>query len=305
MKNKIVTIIGGSGFIGSQIAKNLLEDGYLVQIVSRDPHKNQEVKTAAEPGRIFFKQGNVNNIDEIEKIISTSETVINMVGVLFEKGSQNFFALHTDFPSKIAKICKKLGIPNLIHFSALGADKAICSHYAKSKYNGEKKLLEIFPEAIIFRPSVVFGTNDNFINKFRNLVKYLPIFPLIRDGSTKFQPVYVGDISKAVDKILENPHKFKGKIIELAGLQKYSLKQILEIIKTLTKSNCILLEMPERLNYYTGLVAELFPKPILTRDQVVLSRYDNVISNHSKNLNFKDLAISPVDFYKTVAQYVK
>ncbi|MEQ9116043.1 MAG: complex I NDUFA9 subunit family protein [Rickettsiales bacterium] len=305
MKNKIVTIIGGSGFIGSQIAKDLLKLGFLVQIISRDPYKNQDLKTAADVGHLYFCKGDINNIEEIKKLVSSSYAVINLVGVLFEKGRQNFYYTHTSFPGKLASICKELEIPNLIHFSALGVDKAICSNYAKSKYSGEKNILEQNSNAIIFRPSVVFGRNDDFTNKFKSILKYSPVFPMIKDGSTKFQPVYVGDVGKAICKVMQNPKQYYGKTIELGGAKKYTLKNILEIIKNLTKSNCMLLEMPEKLNYYTAYLTEFMSKPVLTRDQVALMRYHNVVSDHSKELKFRDLQISPVDFEKTVSQYIK
>lgn len=293
MKNKIATIIGGSGYVGGYIAKELAKHGYLIQIVSRDPAKSDYMKTIGQVGQVHLKPADVQDTHAIKEIIQTSDVVINLVGILFESGKQRFYKAHTDAPRKVAKLCKELGIKTFINFSALGVDKAVCSNYAKSKYEGEKEAMRANHSSIILRPSVIVGPNDHFITMFRKYLKYSPVLPLVGEGKALFQPVYVGDIAKAILAIVKEPESYYGEIIELGGTKQYSFKNILEKIRDKIDSTCTIFPVPEKIYMIAAYFFEFLPKPPLTCDQIRLLRYNNVISSSSHHMKFADLHITP------------
>lgn len=293
MQNKIVTIIGGSGFVGGYITKELTDKGYLVQIISRDPEKSSFFKTIGNVGTVYLKPGNIYATHTLKALLKHSDTVINLVGIMYESRKHSFYSVHINATKHLARICNELNIKNLIHFSALGIDRAVCSNYAKSKYIGEKEMSKECPNSIIMRPSVIFGPEDNFINCFLKIIKLSPIFPLINNGDARFQPVYIKDLAQAVGKILDNPHKYYGKIFELAGAKTYSLRKILTMAQSTIGKHCYLLETPNKLSVALAFLCEFLPKPIFTRDQIRLLKYDNIIFNNNLNLTFKDLGIIP------------
>lgn len=303
MKNKIATIIGGSGFVGSYIVKELMNQGYLVQILSRNPSESAYLKTAGQVGQLYLKAANIKDINLVKQSIKTSEVVINLVGILHETNKQSFYKLHTLAPKILAKTCKELSIKTFIHFSALGVDKAACSNYARTKYAGEKEALKANPNTIIFRPSVIFGKNDKFINKFIKYMKFSPILPLIKQGLTNFQPVYVEDIAKAVGKVIQHPQKFYGKTLELAGSKIYSFREIVHLVQERINKNCSLINIPEKINLIIAFFLEFTSSPLLTRDQIRLLRYPNTISTKSPYIQFKDLKISPKSLDEMFSMY--
>jgi NADH dehydrogenase len=307
MVQKIVTIFGGSGFLGRYIVRELAPTGIFINIAERYPEEALFLKTAGFVGQINLIPANVTSKESIKQAIKNSDTVINTVGVLYNKGNQNFRKLHTEAAGNIARIAKEVGCSKLIHISALGVDKAYyASKYAKTKVEGEKEVLKHFPQATIIRPSVMFGKEDNFLNKFAAIATILPFLPLINEGKTRLQPVYVGDVAEAIAAIVnDEQNKYKGKIVELGGPEVYSFKDILKfILKTINRKK-LLLALPEVVANLIGFFSEVFmPKPVITRDQIKLLKFDNIVSDKTR-LKFSDLNIVPQSMKYIVPSYLK
>ena len=230
---------------------------------------------------------------------------MSLAGVLFESGTQNFSALHTHGVEKLAQMAKAVGVQRFVHVSALGVDKASGSRYARSKILGENAVLDAFPEATILRPSVIFGPEDNFVNMFASMACLSPVLPLIGGGKTRFQPVYVGDVAKAVEICLERADTM-GQIYELGGPEILNFREILNfILKTLGKKR-LLLPIPFGIAPLFALGAELFGKiiapPLLTHDQVKLLKHDNIVSANSQH--FVHLGVSPIAMEMIIPEYL-
>jgi NADH dehydrogenase len=302
MQYKLITVIGGSGFVGSYIVKELAKDDTIINIISRDPDKALPIKVAGSVGQIKLKAANITDYSTIRALVAGSDAVINCVGILFEKTTQAFNQIHTEGARNVARACAVEKVSRLIHISALGVDHAYNSSYARSKFAGEKAVLEEFPKATILRPSVVFGAEDNFINKFVHMAKLSPALPLIGKGQTKFQPVYVGDLAKSVIAVL-NSLETCSKIYDIAGPKIYNFQEILKIILRQINKKRILLPINWRLANLIGRLAEYMPHPVLTRDQVRLLKYDNVTIDNELGLG--SLGIQPISLESYITQYIK
>lgn len=302
MDSKLVTIVGGTGFVGRYIVKLLAQQGYRIRIICRNPDAALHLKTAGSVGQIALVSGNLADPDSLFGKLDGSYAVINLVGVLFEAGRQSFTNLHAQGAEKLAKMAKSAGIPHFIHMSSLGIDKAKGSQYARSKTLGERAVLAAFPEATILRPSVIFGAEDQFYNRFASMASLAPALPLIGGGKSKLQPVYVGDVAQAVAHCLERSDT-QGKIYELGGPHIFTLRQILTyILRTIEKPR-LLAPLPFGLASLVGTIGELMPRPPLTRDQVKLLKTDNVVSPDA--LTFADLGIQPTSVEMVVPYYLK
>lgn len=300
--SRIITLIGGTGFIGKYVVKHLAAKGYTVRVISRDPEGALSLKTSGDVGQIVLQYGDLAKPHTLEGKLEGSYAVINLVGILFERGRQNFSALHAQGAEKLAKMSKAAGVERYIHISSLGVDKAASSKYAKTKFFGEKATLAAFPEATILRPGVVFGPEDNFFNQFASILRFAPAFPLFGGGKTRFQPVYVGDIAEAVVKVLGDSTS-QGKIFELAGPEVVTFKDILSFTAETINRKPTFFTMPFAFASLGATFAELIPVPPITRDQVRLLQYDN-ISNDGM-LSFRDLGIHPTSFRLTVPSYLE
>ncbi len=288
--NKIATVFGGSGFVGGYIASALAKAGYRVQIISRTPERGAWVKTAAAAGEVIIRQGNIRDEKSIRALVKGSDVVVNAIGILYPAGKQTFKAVHVTAAENIAKAAAAEKVSQLIHISALCVDKATSSTYARSKLDGENAVLVNFLSATILRPSVVFGAEDKFLNRFAKLAQLSPALPLIGGGKTKFQPVFVGDIAEAVLAVLNKPEAL-GKIYQLGGQRVYTFKEIMQfILSTIDKKRC-LISIPFFLAKLKGFVLQQLPMPLLTLDQVRLLEYDNVVEQGA--LGFKQLGIIP------------
>lgn len=299
--NKIATIFGGSGFVGGYIAAALAKAGYRVQIISRTPERGGWVKTAAAAGEVVIRQGNIRDEKSLRVALKGSDIAINAVGILYPSGKQTFKAIHTEAAENIANAAQVEGVSQLVHISALGVDKATTSAYARSKLDGEKAVMAAFPNATILRPSVVFGAEDKFLNLFARMAQLSPALPLIGGGKTKFQPVYVGDITEAVLAVLSKPET-KGKTYQLGGSRIYTFKEILQfILTTIDKKRC-LIPIPFAIAKLQGFAMQQLPMPMLTLDQVKLLQYDNVIEQGA--LGFKQLGIIPRSLEQIAPAYL-
>jgi NADH dehydrogenase len=290
-QNKTICIFGGSGFLGKNIIQELARAGYRIKIATRIPESAYELKTYGTVGQIVACQCNYNDSKSIDKIISGCDGVINLVGILFEKGKNNFKRAHIDIPAVIAQSCKDHDVEKFIHVSALGINSSV-SKYAKSKLEGEKVIKDIFPNVTFLRPSVIFGAGDSFFNMFAKLSAFLPALPLIGGGKTKFQPVYVGDVAEAAIKILmRSDDEYEARTYHLGGPDVVSFKEIYEILLKETNRERKLLNIPWPIARIQGTILGLLPKPPLTLDQVRSLKKDNIVKEGERG--FDDLGISP------------
>ena len=283
MKAKNCLIFGGSGQIGSFLIRKLTKNNIKVTVVTRNIHqKSLKIKTQGNAGFIDIKEVKIFEEKKIEKLFSEANYCINLIGILYEKGGVNSFKnIHTIFPTLLAKLCKKHNLEHFVHVSALGINDAIDSQYAISKLQGENKILNNFPKTTILRPSVVFSNSDNFSTLFMTLLRRLPFFPLYYSGKTKFMPIHATDLSNVINHVLFN--KIDTQIIECVGPEILSFKEILQILLDLIKKKRLLLPMPLFLAKFSAKFFQLFPKPLLTEDQLILLKYDNITSGKYKN----------------------
>lgn len=303
MKQRIITVIGGSGFLGQYVVKELAKTGATIRVASRHPDSALHLKTAGSVGQIVLTPVNIHDEESLKQAVEGSWAVINLVGVLYSKGKQNFSAVHAQGAERLAKIAKQAGCTRLIHISALGIDKSPKSRYARSKLMGEKAVLAAFPEATIIRPSIMIGAEDNFFNKFAQIAAISPFIPLIGGGDIVFQPVYVADVAKAINVALLNPDT-QGRIIELGGPTCYSFKKLMQLLLKQIHKKRILLPLPFPVASFIATFLEIFPSPILTRDQVQLLKTDNIVGDKENILKFPDLGIEPVSIEMVLPDYL-
>tara|TARA_B100000575_G_scaffold163340_1_gene130504 strand:+ start:1602 stop:2588 length:987 start_codon:yes stop_codon:yes gene_type:complete len=302
MKVKNCLIFGGSGQIGRYLIRKLTKNNYRVTVVTRNIHqKSYVIKTQANAGYLEIVEANIFDEHKIRKLLKNTDICINLIGILFEKkNGNNFENIHTIFPSLIAKLCKEYNVKQFIHLSALGINSAVDSEYAKSKLNGEINILKNFPLSTILRPSVVYSVDDNFTTNFMSILSKLPIFPLYYSGRTIFMPIHCTDLTNIIYHVIEN--NISSQIIECVGPEKISFRQIIEKLLKLIGKNRILIPFPLFLSKATASFFELLPKPLLTRDQLRLLKYDNITSGKYKT-NFDIGVPSKLEFEKEVKKY--
>ena len=269
MKVKNILIFGGSGQIGRHLIRKLTKSNYEVTAVTRNIHqKAYFLKTQANAGYLNVVEANIFDEEKIKNLISKNEIVINLIGILYESGSSNFQNLHNIFPTYISKICKDLNVDQLIHVSALGVDKADNSNYAKSKLEGEINIKNNFKDSTILRPSVVYSVDDNFTTNLMTLLNRLPIFPLYYKGDTKFVPIHCSDLTDIIHYIISK--NIYSNIIECSGPEIITFKEIVKKLLRLIDKKRILFPMPLPVAEFSARFFEIMPKPLLTRDQLVL-----------------------------------
>ena len=290
MKNQICTILGGGGFIGRYLVRNLTKKNYRCIISTRKTFEKGYLKTQATPGAIELLNWNPNNFSELKEAIKNSDIVINLIGILYETRKQKFYNIHSNIPEVISKICSEVDVKKFIHVSAIGANENSKSLYQKSKKLGEDKALDNFKKTVIIRPSVVCGTEDNFTNLFSKL-SILPVIPIV-GINYKFQPILVTDVADAiVQAILVKDNEQK--IYEIGGPKVISFGDMVKsILKTINKKRFVV-QMPMPIAKLQSTITDLLPiPPILTKDQCeILSEADNIVSNN--HLTLKDLDINP------------
>lgn len=295
LNNKTIAIFGGTGFLGKSIINQLAKSGASIIVPTRNTASVYDIKPVGEIGQINGIACRLSDDEDLKKIIDGADIVINLIGLLYESGKATFEALHHQFPKRLAEITKKANKKakiekRIIHISAIGVDEKSNCRYLKTKALGEKALLKNMPSSTILRPSIVYGPDDNFFNMFAKLSGFMPYLPLIGGGKTKFQPVYVEDIAKAVDHVIENSET-KGETYALGGPTRYSFKELLEMMLEQTHRKKLLLPIPFPLAKIKSHILKLAPTPLLTPDQVEALKYDNVVPDGSKTLH--DLGITP------------
>ena len=295
MNAKNCLIFGGSGQIGRNLIRKLTKNNYQVTVVTRNIHqKSYIIKTQANAGYIDIVESNIFEEQKIRNLFQKADICINLIGILYESKKGNTFKnIHTIFPSLLSKLSKEYKLKHFIHLSALGINEATDSDYALSKLQGEEKVLKNFPLATIIRPSIVYSVDDNFTTNFMTLLNRLPFFPLYYEGKTKFAPIHCSDLTDVIFNIISK--NINSKIIECVGPEIISFKEILEKLLKLIGKNRLLVKMPLPLAQVSARFFEIMPKPILTRDQLKLLRYDNVLSGKYKSNS--DIGVPSLRFF--------
>ena len=301
MKNQICTILGGGGFIGRYLVRNLTKKNYRCIISTRKAFQKGYLKTQATPGAIELIDWNPNNFSELKEAIKNSDVVINLIGILYENRKQKFYNIHTNIPEAVAKICSESDVKKFIHVSAIGASENSKSLYQKSKFQGEVRALENFKNTVVIRPSVVCGTEDNFTNLFSKL-SILPVIPVV-GINYKFQPILVNDVADAIVHAIELKGN-EGKIYEIGGPKIISFGDMVRsILKTINKKRFVV-PMPMPIAKIQSTILSLLPiPPILTKDQCeILSEADNVVSNN--HMTLQDLNVKPSDVEEAMKKWL-
>jgi len=288
----IATILGGGGFIGRYLVRNLTKKNFRCIIPTRNPFTKGYLKTQAPTGAIEIINFSPNNLGEVKKAINNSDVVINLCGILYESRKQKFNTIHTDLPETIGNLCAQSDVKKFIHVSAIGASKESQSKYQQSKFLGEEKALNNFKNTVVIRPSVVCGNEDKFTNLFAKL-SLLPIIPVV-NMDYKFQPIFVNDVARSILKAIEVKNNEK-KIYEIGGEKIMSFGDIVKLILKIIGKKRLVVEMPMTLAKIQSTFLSLLPiDPILTKDQcLILSEKDNVVSGN--HLTLQDLNIKPTD----------
>jgi len=293
---KVATVFGGSGFIGRHVVQRLAREDYVVRVATRDPMGAQGMHTMGRVGQIAGLAADVTDEAAVARAVEGASVVVNTVGILHG----NFAAIQAAGPGRIGRLAAAAGVGRVVHISALGADPSSPSAYARTKAEGEAELLAAFPKATILRPSIVFGEGDHFFNRFAQMAMVLPFMPVIH-GETRFQPVYVGDVTQAIMTALADPVT-EGRIYELGGPRVWTFRELLAFVVKETGRNRRLVNIPSGLAAIQAWIGELLPNPPLTRDQLKLLRQDNVVASGALTLG--DLGIHPSAIEALVPAYL-
>jgi NADH dehydrogenase len=300
----LITVFGGSGFLGRHVVRALAKRRYRIRVAVRRPELAGFLQPLGSVGQIHAVQANIRNPRSVEAAVRDSDLVINLVGILFERGRQRFDAVQGYGAEHVALAAAAYGA-KIIHVSAIGADENSSSSYARAKALGEKLVLAAMPEATVFRPSIVFGPEDDFFNRFAAMARMSPALPLVGGGTTKFQPVFVGDVAEAIALAAEGKAT-PGAIYELGGPEVLSFKELMQyVLKTIERKR-LLLPLPFALAKLKAQFLQFLPKPPLTPDQVELLRSDNVVSEDAvqSGRTLKGLGIAPTSVETIVPSYL-
>ena len=306
MHNGLVTVFGGSGFVGRHVVRALVADGWRVRVATRRPHLSPELRVNGMVGQVQLVQANLRFPDSVDAALEGADACVNLVALLHESGRQTFEALHVEGAAAIAKACAAHGITNLAHISAIGADPDAESDYARTKAEGEARIRDHVPSADILRPSIIFGEGDGFFTRFAAMANMAPALPLIGGGDTQFQPAYVADVAKAVATVIRQGTN--GTLYELAGPQTYSFKALMRFTLDASDRRRLLVPVPWFAAGALGFMGELsgalpFVAPFLTRDQVDNLKVDNIASGDHPG--FAAFGIMPDTIEAVVPEYLE
>ncbi|MCO5091360.1 complex I NDUFA9 subunit family protein [Bosea sp. (in: a-proteobacteria)] len=311
---QLVTVFGGSGFVGRHVVRALVKRGYRVRVAVRRPDLAGFLQPLGVVGQIHAVQANLRYPASVTAAVRGADAVVNLVGIMQEQGRQGFSAVQANGARAVAQACAAAGIARLTHVSALGADAESASIYARSKAEGEAAVFAAVPGAVVLRPSVMFGPEDSFFNRFASLARMLPVLPLIGDGATQFQPAFVGDVAEIVARAVDGTVP-GGRVYELGGPEVLSLRQIVEEICRITGRKRLIAPLPFPLARIMGSVLQvadaltlgLIPDElVMTRDQVTLLESDNVVSPAAvaEGRDFAGLGLAPTSSEAIVPAYL-
>lgn len=301
MAQSLVTVFGGSGFVGRHVVSRLAQQGWQVRVAVRRPDEALFLKPAGVVGQVTPVAANVRDQASVDRAVAGADAVINLVAILQEGGRQRFKAIQAEGAARIAAAAARAGARKFVQVSAIGADAASRSAYARTKAEGEQAVLRAFPTATILRPSIIVGPEDGFFNRFARMAMMAPALPLIGGGHTKFQPVYVGDVAAAIANALKLPEA-AGKTYELGGPRVYSFKELMQILLREIGRKRLLVPLPFAVAGLMGLVMQCLPRPQLTLDQVRLLKRDNVAAPGA--LGLQHLGVLPTALESVVPTYL-
>ena len=299
LQNKVIAVIGGSGQLGRALVQRLANLGALIKVGVRHPQRAMHLFPMGAVGQIKVIPTNIREATSVHSLIQNSDYVVNLVGIVHEKGHQTFKAVHIEGAATVAKASFQAHAKHLVYVSALGAHPQAISHYARTKALGEKQVCEHFPASHIIRPSLLFGPEDHFFNRFARLACYSPFIPLIGHG--KIQPVYSGDIAQAIVRIMVN--RLTPGIYELAGPKIYTYAEVLSLMLTIIQRKRWLVRVPLPLAYLIGSLLQGLPTQPLTVDQIRLLTTDLILSATSEK-TFKDVGITPAHLEAILPSYL-
>jgi uncharacterized protein YbjT (DUF2867 family) len=303
--DKLVTVFGGSGFLGRHVVRALAKRHYRIRIAVRRPELAGHLQPLGRVGQIHAVQANVRHAGSVAAAVRGADAAINLVGILFERGRQRFDTVQGQGAEAVAQAASQFAA-HLVHVSAIGADEASSSLYARSKAFGERAVLAAMPSATIFRPSILFGPDDDFFNRFGSLARFSPFLPLVGGGHTRYQPVFAGDVAEAIALAVDGVTR-PGTIYELGGPEIFSFRQLMEYVLKTIERRRLLIPIPFGLARLQASVLQLLPmKPLLTTDQVELLKHDNVVSDAAlrDGRTLPGLAIEPHDIGSIVPSYL-
>jgi uncharacterized protein YbjT (DUF2867 family) len=301
MTPRRVAIFGASGFIGRYVVRDLARDGAVIAACGRHASSAGFLRPMGDVGQIAPLSADLGDARALAAVVAGADAVVNLVGIIHERGKQRFDLAHHRGPGQLADLAKSAGVKRFVHVSALAADAKSGSAYARSKAEGEAAVRAAFPSAIILRPSLVFGPEDNFFNRFAAMARFSPALPLIAGGATKFQPVYVGDVAAAVAAALSRDDT-EGKTYELAGPATFTMRQLFELMLRVIGRERFLMSIPFGLASFKAFFLEWLPQPPLTRDQVRLLRHDSITAPGAPGL--AELGITPVALELILPSYL-
>jgi NADH dehydrogenase len=294
MRNRRTAVLGGSGFIGRYIVKRLAARGEVVTVGCRHAEEAKFLKPMGDVGQIAPLNVAIGDERLLPAFLAGNDALVNSVGILREKGSQTFELAHHIGPGRLAGFAREAGVERFVHISAIGADPRSTSAYARTKAAGERAVRDAFPTVTILRPSVVFGPEDQFFNRFAAMAMIAPVLPLIGGGETRFQPVYVGDVADAAVRCLED-RATAGQIYELGGPRMYTFRELLELMLSEIGRKRWLVDLPFGLAALQARLMSILPNPPLTPDQVELLKSDNIVSSTAMSLASLDIVPTPVE----------
>jgi len=300
MNNTLITVFGGTGFLGRHAVRALARAGYRIRVAVRHPNDGFFLRPMGHVGQIDIVKCNVRDAGQIAAAVRGAFAVVNLTGILYQRGAQSFEAVHVGAAEAIAKAAHAAGATALIHVSAIGADKNAESRYAASKGEGEDRVRAAFPDAVILRPSIVFGPEDDFFNRFAALARILPFLPLIGGGATKFQPVFVGDVAAAIVRAIGDPAA-RGRTFELGGPTIYTFKELMQFVLRQTCRRRFLVPVSYFVASMQAIFLQFLPKPLLTPDQVILLKSDNIVTAPQ---TLASLGIEPTSIEAEVPAYL-
>jgi len=307
LRNKLETLVavfGGSGFLGRHVVRALAKRGYRVRVAVRRPELAGYLQPMGRVGQIHAVQANVRYPDSVAAAVRDADAVINLVGILFERGQQRFGTVMTAGAQSVARAAQAASA-SLVHVSAIGADEKSTSHYARAKAEGERLVLSAHQAAVIVRPSIVFGPEDDFFNRFAALARMAPALPLVGGGATRMQPVFAGDVAEAVARAVDGDLR-AGLVYELGGPNVRTFKELMQFVLATTQRRRLLIPVPFALMKLQAQVLQFLPKPPITPDQVELLKRDNVVSDEAKGegRTLEGIGITPESIDAIVPSYL-
>jgi uncharacterized protein YbjT (DUF2867 family) len=302
MKTHQIAVLGGPGFIGRYVVKHLAGRGEVLTVGSRHAADAKFLKLKGDVGQVGLVNIGIDDEARLPALLAGKDALVNCVGILAERGAQKFDLIHHSAPARLARLAREAGIERLIHISAIGADPRSASAYARSKAAGEQAVRDAFPTATILRPSIVFGPEDDFFNRFAAMAMLSPVLPLIGGGETRFQPVYVGDVAEAAVRALDDPAA-AGRTYELGGPKIYTFRALLELMLGEMRRKRWFVDLPFPVATAQAYAMSLLPRPPLTPDQVEMLRRDNVVSSGALTLG--TLGIEPAAVETILPAYLE